>query len=109
MVSVNCVCEVDLFSLLWQAQDFTGSNNIPLLQPHGQFGTRHYGGKDAASPRYIHTSLSPLARKIFRPEDDGMCTSGLIANRCLPLSFLHPNYFSSVPFVRCDCFRLKKS
>lgn len=39
------------------AQNFVGSNNINLLQPIGQFGTRIHGGKDAASPRYIFTNL----------------------------------------------------
>lgn len=39
------------------AQNFVGSNNINLLQPNGQFGTRLSGGKDAASPRYIFTQL----------------------------------------------------
>ena len=29
-----------------------GSNNVNLLQPIGQFGTRLNGGKDAASPRW---------------------------------------------------------
>lgn len=52
------------------AQDFVGSNNINLLQPIGQFGTRLRGGKDAASARYINTMLNPLTRKLFRPEDD---------------------------------------
>ncbi|XP_054168345.1 DNA topoisomerase 2-alpha-like [Oppia nitens] len=52
------------------AQNFVGSNNINLLQPIGQFGTRLQGGKDAASPRYIFTMLSPLARKIFPALDD---------------------------------------
>ena len=33
------------------AQDYVGSNNINLLFPSGQFGTRLQGGKDAASPR----------------------------------------------------------
>ena len=33
------------------AQNFVGSNNVNLLQPVGQFGTRLHGGKDAASPR----------------------------------------------------------
>ena len=28
----------------------------------GKFGTRLAGGKDSASPRYIFTMLSPLAR-----------------------------------------------
>lgn len=39
------------------AQDFVGSNNINLLLPVGQFGTRLQGGKDSASPRYIFTQL----------------------------------------------------
>lgn len=54
------------------AQDFVGSNNINLLQPIGQFGTRNLGGKEAASPRYIFTNLSPLTRKLFCEEDDGI-------------------------------------
>jgi DNA topoisomerase-2 len=51
------------------AQDYVGSNNINLLQPIGQFGTRHQGGKDFASSRYIYTNLSRLARMIY-PEQD---------------------------------------
>lgn len=52
------------------AQNFVGSNNINLLQPVGQFGTRLHGGKDAASPRYIFTMLSPLTRLMFQPTDE---------------------------------------
>jgi DNA topoisomerase-2 len=39
------------------AQDFVGSNNLPLLLPVGQFGTRLQGGKDAASARYSALTL----------------------------------------------------
>ena len=52
------------------AQDFVGSNNLPLLEPVGQFGTRLQGGKDAASPRYIFTRLQPHARLLFPEADD---------------------------------------
>ncbi|XP_050666367.1 DNA topoisomerase 2 isoform X6 [Leptidea sinapis] len=52
------------------AQNYVGSNNINLLEPRGQFGTRLCGGKDSASPRYIYTLMSPLARLIFHPHDD---------------------------------------
>ena len=52
------------------AQNFVGSNNINILQPIGQFGTRLSGGKDSASPRYIFTQLSPLARQVFNENDD---------------------------------------
>lgn len=51
------------------AQQFVGANNVPLLVPSGQFGTRLQGGKDAASARYIFTRLSRYARLLF-PEDD---------------------------------------
>jgi len=56
-------------TIVGMAQDFMGSNNIPWLVPQGQFGTRIQGGKDAASPRYIHTYLQPRIRKIIREED----------------------------------------
>ena len=56
-------------TIIGMAQDFMGSNNIPWLVPQGQFGTRIQGGKDAASPRYIHTYLQPRIRKIVCEED----------------------------------------
>ena len=56
-------------TIVGMAQDFMGSNNIPWLVPQGQFGTRIQGGKDAASPRYIHTYLQPRVRKLV-PEED---------------------------------------
>ena len=52
------------------AQDFVGSNNINLLQPIGQFGTRAMGGKEAASARYIFTNLSKVTRVLFQEHDD---------------------------------------
>ena len=52
------------------AQNFVGSNNINLLYPSGQFGTRLQGGKDSASERYIFTYLNKITRKIFPEADD---------------------------------------
>ena len=52
------------------AQDYVGSNNINLLEPIGQFGTRLHGGKDSAQPRYIHTKLSPITSKLFNKLDE---------------------------------------
>ncbi|CAG11670.1 unnamed protein product, partial [Tetraodon nigroviridis] len=54
------------------AQNFVGSNNLNILQPLGQFGTRINGGKDAASPRYIFTMLSPLAKLLFPAVDSNL-------------------------------------
>ncbi|KAK3819862.1 MAG: DNA topoisomerase II [Benniella sp.] len=61
-------------TIIGLAQDFVGSNNINFLLPNGQFGSRVQGGKDAASPRYIYTALSPIARRIFHVHDDPLLT-----------------------------------
>lgn len=57
-------------TIINMAQSFCGSNNINLLTPSGQFGTRRMGGKDAASPRYVFTKLEKITRAIFHPDDD---------------------------------------
>ena len=46
-----------------------GSNNVPLLEPCGQFGSRYDGGKDAASARYIFTRLGPLTPLLYPRAD----------------------------------------
>jgi DNA topoisomerase-2 len=57
-------------AIIGMAQTFVGSNNINLLVPNGQFGSRLMGGSDAASPRYIHTMLEPILKAIIKKEDD---------------------------------------
>jgi len=57
-------------TIINMAQNFVGSNNINLLVPSGQFGTRLQGGKDHAASRYIYTRLSPATRHIFHIDDD---------------------------------------
>jgi DNA topoisomerase-2 len=56
-------------AIVKMAQDYVGSNNINLLMPDGQFGTRLMGGKDSASERYIFTRLNVLAKMIFNEQD----------------------------------------
>ena len=56
------------------AQNYVGSNNINLLEPNGQFGTRLHGGDDSASERYIFTQLNSLTRTIFPDVDDAVLT-----------------------------------
>jgi len=57
-------------AIVGMAQNFVGSNNINLLVPSGQFGSRIKGGKDASSPRYIFTCLEKITRCIFVEQDD---------------------------------------
>ena len=56
-------------TIVGMAQTFMGSNNLHFLKPIGQFGSRLEGGKDAASPRYIHTQLEPIVDALFKKED----------------------------------------
>lgn len=57
-------------TMIGMAQDYVGSNNINLLYPGGQFGTRILGGKDAASPRYIYTRLQEITEILFNKNDN---------------------------------------
>lgn len=57
-------------AIVGMAQNFVGSNNINLLYPSGQFGSRIKGGQDASSPRYIFTRLERITRLIFPEQDD---------------------------------------
>lgn len=57
-------------TIIGLAQNFVGSNNVNCLEPSGNFGSRLAGGSDAASARYIHTRLSPFARRIFSAMDE---------------------------------------
>ncbi len=64
-------------AIINMAQVFVGTNNIHLLEPIGQFGSRLKGGQkgESAAPRYIFTKLNHLAHKIFRKEDNGILES----------------------------------
>lgn len=57
-------------AIVGMAQNFVGSNNINVLMPNGQFGSRVKGGTDAASSRYIWTKLEDLTSTIFNPLDN---------------------------------------
>ena len=56
-------------TIINMAQNYPGSNNLELLYPSGQFGTRLQNGKDASSPRYIFTRLSELTNTIYNEAD----------------------------------------
>lgn len=61
-------------AIIGMAQIFVGTNNINLLMPNGQFGSRNLAGNDASSPRYIFTLLSKLTKLIFKEEDNAIIT-----------------------------------
>ena len=55
-------------AIIAMARRYCGSNNVNLLHPDGQFGSRH--SNHAGAARYISAGLEKVARLIFRPEDD---------------------------------------
>jgi DNA topoisomerase-2 len=59
-------------AIVGMAQEYVGSNNINLLLPNGQFGTRLQGGSDSASERYIFTMLNQITKYIYRESDGGI-------------------------------------
>jgi DNA topoisomerase-2 len=63
-------------AIVGMAQDYVGSNNINLLEPIGQFGSRLELGKDHASTRYIFTKLSDLTTSIFLTHDQNILRYG---------------------------------
>lgn len=85
-------------TMVGMAQDFCGSNNINLLVPSGQFGTRSMGGDDAASARYIFTRLNEVTPLLFPAddhhvlpyaEDDGKIVEPVYYAPVLPLALIN--------------------
>lgn len=68
--------EKNLFdTIIGMANEFPGTNNIPLLYRDGMFGTRLEGANDAADGRYIFTKMDALTELIYREEDEPLLTS----------------------------------
>ena len=60
--------EVSLYStIVGLAQNYPGSNNINLLQPEGNFGTRFI--PEASAGRYIYTKKTKIFDTIFNKDD----------------------------------------
>jgi DNA topoisomerase-2 len=51
------------------AQNFVGANNINLLKPNGQFGSR-VNKDDAGAPRYIYTLLNDITTVLYNKQDN---------------------------------------
>lgn len=84
--------EVSLFgAIVGMAQDYPGSNNINLLEPIGQFGSRLSLGKDSASPRYIFTKLNEVTKYIYLDSDIPLLTQIVEENE-----LIEPYYYVPV-------------
>jgi DNA topoisomerase-2 len=73
------------------AQNYVGTNNINLLMPEGQFGSRLEGGKDSAAPRYIFTYLSKITSILFNKDD-----TPLLKNNTDDGEVVEPSYYMPI-------------
>ena len=77
-------------AIIKMAQNYVGANNLNLLHPQGAFGSRSEGGDDAASPRYIHTFLEDIGKKIFIHDDFDILQQQIEDNKHIEPSFYAP-------------------
>lgn len=82
-------------TLVNMAQNFLGSNNINLLDPCGQFGSRLKGGEDSASARYIFTKMNKIIPLLFNSQDERILKHVLEDG-----SIAEPKYFyPTIPMI----------
>lgn len=72
------------------AQDFVGTNNIPLLKRKGNFGTRLI--PEASADRYIFTCKEDYLDYIFKPDDND-----LLIQQEFEGDIIEPKYF--IPII----------
>jgi len=70
------------------AQDFVGTNNIPVLSPNGNFGSRHIPTPSAS--RYIFTKKGKDFDFLFMKEDDSILTFQEFEGKQIEPKFLMP-------------------
>ena len=78
-------------TIIGMAQNYVGSNNIELLNPNGQFGSRLKGGQDHAAGRYIWTKLTANCLKIYNKLDDE-CLNKVYEDSTL----IEPEYYAPI-------------
>lgn len=86
-------------TIVSMAQGHVGTNNVPLLEGLGQFGSRLHKPSTHAAPRYIFSRASALARVLFpaadepvlryREEEGVRVEPEIYANAVLPLVLIN--------------------
>ena len=56
-------------AIVQMTQEYVGSNNLPYLEPLGNFGTRNHGGGDHGQSRYIFTKPMWWLKYVFKESD----------------------------------------
>jgi len=80
-------------AMIKMAQNYVGSNNLGLLYPSGQFGSRIMNGSDASGARYISTYLQSFVKILFQTKDSEL----LIKNRNDDNQLIEPRFY--IPII----------
>lgn len=80
-------------TIINMATNYTGTNNMNLFVPSGQFGSRLT--KEAAASRYIFTQLSANYRKLFKKEDECILEHNVVDGQKIEPK----NYMPILPLV----------
>lgn len=80
-------------SIVTLAQNYVGSNNIPLLTREGNFGTRFT--PEASAIRYIFTNKESYFNDVFNPEDNNILISQEFEGTVIEPRFFVP----SIPLI----------
>ncbi len=72
------------------AMAFPGSNNIPILEGEGNFGSRLGLGSDASAARYISCRPSSILKYLIRSEDDVLLKSEMEDGKEVGVEFYYP-------------------
>jgi DNA topoisomerase-2 len=78
------------------AQNYVGSNNLNVLKPEGQFGSRRLNGDDASADRYIFTRLEECVKHLFDQRDNSLLEYEVDDNE-KPIEPTH--YMTTIPLV----------
>jgi DNA topoisomerase-2 len=84
-------------TIIKMAQRFVGTNNFPLMENNGQFGSR-INFKDNASARYIFTKLEKSSFDVFLKKDDDV-----LEYRMEEGVKIEPEYYMPIiPMILCN-------
>ncbi len=75
-------------TIIGMACNYTGTNNMNVFIPSGQFGSRLT--KEAAAGRYIFTKFSPYFRQLFKKEDDSILQHHVVDGEKIEPKFYIP-------------------
>jgi DNA topoisomerase II len=78
-------------TMVGMAQRYVGANNLNVLKPLSQFGSRIQNGEDAGHPRYILINIEPITHVLFNETD-----TQLLNKQIFEGSEIEPQFYAPI-------------